>query len=287
MKKILVTGGKGQLALSIKKIAQEEQELEFHFLDVDALDITDKAAVLREFETENYDFCINCAAFTQVDNAEKNEDRAYDINVNGPWYLAEACKIYEVVLIHISTDYVFNGTSKIPYNEDDATAPLSVYGTTKLAGEKIIKRTLGAHFIIRTSWLYSEYGNNFMKTMLRLGKEKTELSVVSDQWGTPTYAGDLAEVIVIIIKNNIDCYGLYHYSNEGEITWFDFAKEIFEVVGIDINLKPIPTEEYPTPARRPQYGVLNKDKIRNTMSITTKNWKDTLKIVLANKGIEI
>ena len=195
------------------------------------------------------------------------------MNSKGALNLAAACLKNNTTLIHISTDFVFDGYKDSPYTEEDATNPLSVYGTTKLKGEQNIQETLDKFFIFRTSWLYSEHGNNFMKTMLRLGKERTTLSVVADQIGTPTYAKDLAEVILKLIVEDKQCYGIYHYSNEGEISWFDFATEIFKQKGLKVKVNPIATKEYPTPARRPSYGVLDKFRIKKKFGFKNNNGK--------------
>src|SRR5690606_23203811 len=224
----------------------------------------------------DYDYCINCAAYTAVDKAETEEEKAYLVNAEAVKYLAEACKQNDTVLIHVSTDFVFDGQKGSPYTEDDPTNPIGVYGASKLKGEQYVQSILEKYFIIRTSWVYSEYGHNFVKTMLRLGKEKDEISVVNDQVGTPTYAGDLAKVILKIILNNKNLYGLYHYSNEGEASWYDFAKSIFKKCNIKINLKPIKSEEYLKTTVRTKFSVLNKDKIKNSFKVEVPVWDDSL-----------
>ena len=228
MKNILVTGGKGQLASCIKDVSGNLDNLNFIYVDIDQLDITDIKSVKTFFEKNNVSYCINCAAYTAVDKAESNKEMAERINVLGARNLAIACKSNDAVLIHISTDFVFDGVNTKPYNEEDKVNPLSIYGLTKLNGELVIADSLKEYFIIRTSWLYSEHGNNFLKTMLRLGSERENLGVVIDQLGTPTYAGDLAKAIMTIICVNSSAFGLYHYSNEGVASWYDFAHAIFE-----------------------------------------------------------
>lgn len=280
MKRILVTGASGQLARCIKDISEEYKDFDFDFATSADLDITSKEQVDLIFQNKKYDFCINCAAYTAVDKAEEEQEKAKKVNIDGAQNLAEACKNYNSVLVHISTDFVFDGTKNAPYSEDDSTNPVSVYGTTKLEGEKAIEQVLKSYFIIRTSWLYSEYGNNFMKTMLRLGQEREELSVVDDQEGTPTYAKDLASFIHSIISENSNKYGLYHYSNQGKTTWYGFAKAIFNFEKIKVNLSPIPTSQYPTPAKRPHYSVLSKQKVHENFKIQIPQWEESLKLAL-------
>ena len=211
-----------------------------------------------------------------MDKAETDIENARAINVTGPKFLAEACNQYKTTLIHVSTDFVFDGDKNTPYTEEDVTNPKGVYGLTKREGELEIEAKAHAYFIIRTSWLYSEFGNNFMKTMLRLAKERASLNVVSDQTGTPTQAIDLAEMIVKIILSNSKNYGIYHFSNEGSASWFDFAKKIFETNNVSITLGAITTSEYPTPAKRPKYSVLDKTKIKTEFKTTIKSWEEAL-----------
>ena len=235
------------------------------------------------FAAEKPDYLINCAAYTAVDKAESEQDLAYSINSTAPRFLAEAAKANQCKFIHTSTDYVFDGTSHIPYTEDMPAKPMSLYGMSKLMGETNVTETYPESIIIRTSWLYSSFGNNFVKTMLRLGKERAELGVVFDQIGTPTYARDLADCILqIITKTEADNAlwqaGMYHYSNEGVCSWYDFTKEIHEIAGITTcSVKAIETKDYPTPARRPHYSVFNKNKIKTTFGITIPYWKDSAK----------
>ncbi|MGW9685164.1 dTDP-4-dehydrorhamnose reductase [Flagellimonas sp. 2504JD1-5] len=280
--KILVTGASGQLGSTFKSIAAQGQakDLDFVFKSSTELDITDFAAVHEELTGSDYAYCINCAAFTNVDKAEAENDLAYRINVTGARNLAMNCNESSTVLIHISTDFVFDGFLNTPYLEEDIARPIGFYGDTKYKGERAIINNLEEHFIIRTSWLYSEFGHNFMKTMLKLGAERDELSVVYDQVGTPTYALDLAHVVLHIIKAHSIDYGVYHYSNEGVASWYDFANEIFQQYNIDINLKPIRSEEYPTPAERPKFSVLDKSKIKNTFGLQIPHWKESLAVAL-------
>lgn len=278
---VLVTGGNGQLASCIKEVENQSDELNVIYTDYSELDISDLKQVQAFFKSNSkIDYCINCAAYTAVDQAESDVEKAFNINAIGAKNLALVCNKEKVVLIHISTDFVFKGDKKEPYIETDVARPISVYGASKLQGEVEIEKALNEYFIIRTSWLYSEYGNNFMKTMLRLSETRDEISVVSDQIGTPTYAGDLAEIIIYILKTKTKSYGTYHYSNLGEISWFDFAKAIFEETNKSISIKPIKTEGYPTAAKRPVYSVINKTKIEQTFNITIPNWRDSLKRTL-------
>ncbi|WP_308991767.1 dTDP-4-dehydrorhamnose reductase [Mariniflexile litorale] len=278
MTTILVTGGNGQLASCIKDVEKQYDDLNVIYTDYLELDICDLNQVQTFFKTNNQiNYCINCAAYTAVDKAEIEVDKAFEINATGAKNLALACNEFGVVLIHISTDFVFDGNKQKPYTETDKAHPVSVYGETKMKGEIEIASVLQKHFLIRTSWLYSEHGNNFMKTMLRLAKEKDSLNIVSDQIGTPTYAGDLAEFIFYIIKAKSQDFGTYHYSNFGEISWYDFANEIFKESKIDIKLTPIATKDYPTFASRPMYSVLDKSKILKKFNIEIPYWQDSLK----------
>jgi len=273
---VLVTGANGQLGQALRFIAPEYPEIQFHFYGSDQLNITDKDAVATAFEILKPSFCVNAAAYTAVDKAETDIENAKAINATGPKILAEACHQFATTLIHVSTDFVFDGTKNTPYTEEDATNPQGVYGLTKREGELEIEGKATAYFIIRTSWLYSEFGNNFMKTMLRLAKERSSLNVVSDQIGTPTHAIDLAQLIVKVILSNSKNYGIYHFSNEGSASWFDFAKKIFEINNVAIALGAITTEEYPTPAKRPKYSVLDKTKIKAEFKTSIKSWEEAL-----------
>ena len=279
---VLVTGAGGQLGQSLQYIAAEYPEIKFVFCTSSALNITDKKNCFTIFEQHQPNFCINAAAYTAVDKAESEPEKAFAINVTGAKNLAETCKKFDSVLIHISTDFVFDGLSTIPYSENDVTNPTAVYGQTKLDGEKAIQAVFDNYYIIRTSWVYSQFANNFMKTMLRLATERDSLSVVNDQIGTPTNAVDLAEVLIkIILKNQkskiVNQQSLiFNFSNEGQCSWYDFAAAIFKKNNVSIDLKPIPSTQFPTPAKRPSFSVLDKSKIKNTFGIEIKNWQESL-----------
>ena len=289
MRNVLVTGSNGQLASCIKDLAKQYEDLDFIYTDYKELDICDLNQVNTFFKSnKKIDYCINCAAYTAVDKAESDVEKAFEINANGAKNLAIACSEFDAILIQISTDFVFDGEKNEPYTETDVAKPISVYGASKLQGEIEIKQTLETYFILRTSWLYSEHGANFMKTMLKLAETRDEISVVSDQIGTPTYAGDLADVILKIISSKNTNFGLYHYSNEGVASWYDFAKTIFEASNLKIKLNAIKTEAYPTPAKRPFYSVIDKAKIKSILGIETPNWSESLlkalkAIILRNK----
>ena len=274
---VLVTGGNGQLASSIKNLAKQYEGLHLIYTDYKELDICDLNQIDGFFKTHpKIDYCINCAAYTAVDKAETDVEKAFEINAKGPKNLALVCNAQDTILIHVSTDFVFDGNRSEPYTETDIPNPISVYGASKLKGEIEIQKGLKKHFIIRTSWLYSEHGTNFMKTMLRLAETRDEISVVSDQTGTPTYAGDLADVILKIISSKDKNFGLYHYSNEGVASWYDFAKEIFKVSKLKIKTNPIATVAYPTPAKRPVFSVMDKTKIKKTLNIKIPHWREPI-----------
>jgi dTDP-4-dehydrorhamnose reductase len=283
---VLVTGANGQLGQSLQFIAPTYPTIQFVFCDSSKLDITNLNNIKQIFEQFKPTICINTAAYTAVDKAESEPEKAHLINVVGAKNLAEVCKEFDTVLLHISTDFVFDGTKDSPYSEEYIPNPTSVYGQTKLDGEKAIQETWDKHFIIRTSWVYSQFGNNFMKTMLRLASERDTLSVVNDQIGTPTNAVDLAEVLVKIVQSSIthhpspNTFGVYNFSNEGQCSWYDFAKKIFEFNKITINLEPIPTTSFPTPAKRPAYSVLDKSKIKKVFGVEVKYWEMSLKRVI-------
>jgi dTDP-4-dehydrorhamnose reductase len=284
--KVIVTGSKGQLGRSIQELSSGYPGMNFVFTDIDELNICDAALVDQFFTAENPAVVVNCAAYTAVDKAEKDEILAEKINHRAVANLAATCKKTGTKLIHISTDYLFDGNKSTPYHEKDIVKPKSVYGITKLEGETAILRAEIKSIIIRTSWLYSEFGTNFVKTMLRLGKDRNQLGVVSDQVGTPTYAGDLAKALLDILQitasdNKRFATGIYHYSNEGVASWYDFAKAIFEnTPDISCQVDPIDTAAYPTPATRPAYSVLNKSKIKTTFDIRIPYWRDSLKLCL-------
>ncbi len=286
MPKILVTGSNGQLGSEIKELTNNDRNNLYFFTDRDSLDITDQKTIKSFIATNRIDTIINCAAYTAVDKAEEDEANANAINHLAVKYLAEIAKEKNIKLIHISTDYVFDGTNYRPYVESDPTNPKSVYGATKLAGEKAMQEANPANsIIIRTSWVYSSFGNNFVKTMLRLGKERDALGVIFDQVGTPTYAKDLAQTILDIVPQiTNEKVEIYHYSNEGVLSWYDFAKEIMYMSKLECHIKPIETKEYPTPAKRPYYSLLNKAKIKKEFGITIPYWKDSVNACLKALG---
>jgi len=277
MHNILVTGSNGQVGSELQSLSPA-YEYNFYFTDRESLDITDPLAIEEFVRNNEIETIINAAAYTAVDKAQEDEDAADSVNHLATQYLSETAKKHAIKLIHISTDYVFDGKNYRPYIETDPTEPNGVYGRTKLLGEEAMLRINPKHsLIIRTSWVYSSFGANFVKTMLRLGKEREELGVIFDQVGTPTYARDLAKVILDIIPQlHNDNVEIYHYSNEGVLSWYDFAKEIMRMAKIECAIKPIETKEYPTPATRPHYSLLNKAKIKNDFKIDIPYWKDSL-----------
>ncbi len=277
MIKILVTGAKGQLGLEINEVAKSLVDYSFDFVDSKSLNISLKPDVVNYFKNNNYDYCINCAAYTAVDKCEDEKGQSELVNYKGVSIIADACKNFNVVLIHISTDFVFDGKKNEAYIEVDKTNPINFYGASKLKGELAVQDQLQKYFIIRTSWLYSIFGNNFVKTMLKLSESRTTLSIIDDQIGTPTYARDLARIILKIIEDKNSNFGIYHYSNEGLASWYDFAKMIFEYSNIEMNVLPIATEQYPLPAVRPKFSVLNKNKIKKSLNITIPHWTEGLK----------
>lgn len=282
MNSILVTGGNGQLATCIKNLDASLLYFEFTYLNSKELDVSNLNEVSNVFNTKNFDWCINCAAYTAVDKAEADSQRAYEVNHIGVQNLALVCKEKNTKLIHISTDFVFDGNSTEPYSETSLTNPLGVYGMSKLKGEQEISQILDHFFIIRTSWLYSEHGNNFLKTMLRLSVTRTEISVVSDQLGSPTYAKDLAGVILRIIKDGSDLYGIYHFCNQGITSWQEFAKKIFKLRQSETKAIPIPSSDYPTDAKRPFYSALDTSKIKAVLNIEIPYWEDSLRDAISN-----
>ena len=291
---VLVTGANGQLGQALQFISGNYPEMNFVFCDSAALDITNLENCETVFQEHQPNFCINAAAYTAVDKAESEPQIAFDVNANGPENLAITCKKTNTVLLHVSTDFVFDAyfsdgiayydqeqrlplKSDLGLQETDVPFPNGLYGLTKLQGEQAIEAVWEKHFIIRTSWVYSQFGNNFLKTMLRLASERTSLSVVSDQIGTPTYAVDLAEVLLKIITSETTTFGIYNFSNEGQCSWYEFAQEIFLQQEVAIDLQAIPTKSYPTPAKRPAYSVLDKSKIKTTFGVNIKDWKTSLK----------
>lgn len=280
-KSVLVTGANGQLGNELHQLFVLYPYYTFTFIARNDLDISNTEAILTYFVDKTFDVIINCAAYTAVDKAESEHDLAREINTTALETLAQIAKDKAISLIHISTDYVFDGQNFKPYIETDSTNPQGVYGQTKLDGEQAMLAINPANsIIIRTSWVYSRFGNNFVKTMMRLGKERDELGVIYDQVGTPTSARDLAQAILSIIQHpaltTLKGTEIYHFSNEGVCSWYDFAKAIFELSNIACNVKPIETKDYPTPAKRPHYSLLNKAKIKNAFDITIPYWKDSL-----------
>ena len=283
MKTILVTGANGQLGNSIRVLAGQYPQYNFLFTDVDTLDITDPAAVKAAVKDNQVNYIINCAAYTAVDKAEENEGLCRRLNSFAVCVLGEAAREAGAKIIHVSTDYVFSGTACRPYKETDGTRPVSAYGRTKLAGEEGLMEICPGAVIIRTAWLYSEFGSNFVKTVLRLGKERDELGIVFDQIGTPTYAGDLAAAILSVVtadEKGSFVPGIYHYSNEGVCSWYDFTVKILQLAGIDCHVRPIETKDYPTKAVRPPYSVLNKNKIKEIYGLDIPYWEDSLRVCL-------
>lgn len=280
-KKIIVSGANGQIGKSFQKITFDWQEYEFYFYDRDGLDITNKVSVDEVFAKHHPDFFINCAAYTAVDQAESERDKAYAINAEALDFITAACISNNTILIHYSSDYVYDNGMKIPMDEKSPTNPKSIYAQSKKMGEEIIARSPVNATIIRTSWVYSEFGNNFVKTMLRLGKEKSMLSIVDDQIGAPTYASDIASATMQIISDAsvamIEGCQILNYSGEGKISWYDFASYIFEVAQVEIELHSIPSNDYPTPASRPKWSVLDMTQIKSVYGIAPKYWKESVK----------
>lgn len=284
MKNILITGANGQLGQAIKKVAAGFPAFNFVYTDFSELDITDPASIAAVFSAQEIHACVNCAAYTAVDKAESEEEKAFRLNFEAALHLAEACQQNNAQLIHISTDYVFDGKHNRPYTETDEANPDSIYGSSKLRGEASALGTDPNTIVIRTSWLYSEFGVNFVKRMKELMAEKENLNVVFDQVGTPTYAPDLAQTILTVLakvwETPANYGGVYHYSNEGVISWYDFAVAIKELTGSPCNVQPITSDKYPTPARRPAYSVFNKEKIKETFGLQIPYWKESLQVCL-------
>jgi dTDP-4-dehydrorhamnose reductase len=280
---IWITGSKGQLGTELFLQHKKLPEHRFLFTDIEELDLCNERAVINFVKTEKPNIIVNCAAYTAVDKAETDRDNAFLINCEVPEILTGAADQINASLIHISTDYVFNGCGSVPYREDEDPDPRSVYGESKLCGEQEVIKGAG-NIILRTSWMYSAYGNNFVKTMLRLGSERNEINVVADQYGSPTSAADLADVILTIIdkvlENNFIPGGIYHYSNQGVCTWYDFAVEIMEIAGLTCKVNPVSTREYPTPAKRPMYSVMDKGKIMEVFGLEIPDWKVSLRKVV-------
>ena len=281
MNNIIVIGASGQLGNCLQWVAKEKNIENIYFLPSASANIMDPAGLQNTFAQYQPGYCINCAAYPAVDKAEDEIEAARQVNRDGVINLSQVCATYNTTLIHVSTDFVFSGQNFLPLAETDETAPVNIYGLTKLEGEQAIPAYLQNYFILRTSWLYSEFDNNFVKTMLRFGKERDELRVIWDQIGTPTYAIDLAACILHIIQTQNQQYGIYHYSNEGVTSWYDFAQAIFELSQITVKVTPVRTAEYVTKATRPAYSVMDKAKIKNNMQITIPYWRDSLKVCLS------
>lgn len=281
MKNILITGANGQLGNEMRELAKNSS-FSFTFTDIAELDITNIDAIDALFQQTKFDFIVNCAAYTNVNKAESEEDLALKINAVAPENLAKIANKYHCKFIHISTDYVFDGSHCQPYVESDEVCPQSAYGRTKLKGEQLAMQANSNTVIIRTAWLYSTFGNNFVKTMMKYGQEKDTLTVVFDQIGSPTYAGDLAQAIYSIVEAETFVPGIYHFSNEGVCSWYDFTKEILQLANIQCDVQPIESKDFPSPAKRPFYSVLNKRKIKETYKITIPYWKDSLAKCIQN-----
>lgn len=273
---ILVLGGVGQLGQCLSKVASERGITSITFVDEHIGNILDKKVLTALFMKEQPKFVINCAAYTAVDKAEDEQEVSHQINCVGAKNVAELCAEFNATLLHVSTDFVFEGNVPKLLTEDFDTNPINVYGKTKLDGEKAVISSLASYYIVRTSWLYSEFANNFVKTMLRLGRERDELGVIVDQIGSPTYAIDLANALLDIIISEKQAYGIYHYSNEGAVSWYDFAQAIFEIGNISVKVKPLKTSEYPTKAVRPSFSVMDKSKIKTVFGIEVPYWRDSL-----------
>jgi dTDP-4-dehydrorhamnose reductase len=279
--KIVVLGASGQLGSCLKKVATERNITDIAFPGEQEANILDGDLLDKLFTSEKPSFVINCAAYTAVDKAEDEQEMCRKVNREGAANIAVACVNHNAILIHISTDFVFKGNIPQLLSETDPAEPENIYGLTKLEGEQDITRILDKHFTIRTSWLYSEFGNNFVKTMLRLGKERDELGVIADQTGSPTYAIDLAGAILDIIASDSTAYGIYHYSNEGVTSWFDFAKTIFDISNTTVKVNPVKTSEYVTKAVRPAYSVMDKSKIKKEFNLDIPYWRDSLAVCIS------
>lgn len=284
---ILICGAEGQLGKCLRDIASQHDYI-WHYTDIDTLDITNREAVFQTFSDIKPTLLVNCSAYTAVDNAETDKDAAYTVNAYAVKNLAEACVFFQCRFIHVSTDYVFDGEANCPYTEIDRENPRSVYGASKLAGEQYAVETDKQTVIIRTSWLYSEYGKNFLKTMIRLGNEKSEVQVIYDQTGTPTYAGDLAVAILTVADRYFHdeqwVPGIYHFSNEGVCSWYDFAVNIMKKQHLHCKVIPIVSAAFPSKVKRPAYSVLSKDKIKTTYHIPVPYWTDSLEVCLKRLG---
>jgi len=287
MPTILVTGSKGQLGSELQELAAQYPQHHFLFADVDTLDICDEQAIHAFFKKHQIEYCINCAAYTAVDKAESNLKTAFAVNVTGAKYLAMACAVRKAVFLHLSTDYVYHNSQNTPFKEEDPVNPQGVYARTKLDGERAAQQINPLTVVVRTSWVYSSFGNNFVKTMLRLGAERDALSVVYDQIGTPTYARDLAIGLLQMInviqgaESKKALCGIYHFSNEGVTSWYDFAHAIFEEAKLSCQLTAIESKDYPTPAKRPHFSLLHKGKIKTVFEVKVRNWREALRDCLS------
>lgn len=279
--RILITGGNGQLGQSFAKVAEEYPAHGFFYADLPELDITSQASVAAAISEFRPDVIVNCAAYTAVDRAESEPEAARAINADGARIVAEAASREGIKLVHISTDYVFDGTASRPLREEEPVAPLGVYGRTKLEGEQVVRASGAAAAVVRTAWLYSEFGANFVKTMLRLASERREVNVVDDQRGSPTYAPDLARAVMRVIENGVSGFEIYHFAGSGVTSWCGFAAEIFRLAGSGVKLNPITTAEFPTAAPRPAYSALDTSKIASVGAVVP-SWKDSLKICIEN-----
>jgi dTDP-4-dehydrorhamnose reductase len=274
--KTIIFGASGQLGQCLRRLCEVRGFNDIIFPDERSSNILAPEALEDLFKEHKPAYVVNCAAYTAVDKAEEDVDLCRKVNMVGPLNIARLCKQYATAMIHVSTDFVFKGDDVSLLTESDVAEPINVYGLTKLEGELAIRDVLPEHFILRTSWLYSEYANNFVKTMLRLAEGRTQLNVIADQIGTPTYAMDLADAILHIISSESQAYGLYHYSNEGVTSWYDFAVAIFQLSDTEIKVQPIPTSQYPTPARRPKFSVMDKSKFKETFGLAVPYWRESL-----------
>ncbi|MCE5331073.1 MAG: dTDP-4-dehydrorhamnose reductase [Bacteroidales bacterium] len=281
MTNILITGSHGQLGNEMQQAAARYPAFNYIYTDIDELDICDKTALEIFVKAHTVDIIVNCAAYTAVDKAEDDVELCYKINRDAVKNIAEIAAANKLKVVHVSTDYVYDGTNHVPYTEDQPVCPSSVYGKSKLAGEEALLERCRQAVIIRTSWLYSSFGSNFVKTMMKRGAECDSLNVIFDQVGTPTYAADLAEAIMNLLDHEPFVPGIYHFSNEGVCSWYDFAKSIHRIAGIECSVQPIETKDYPTRTPRPHYSVLNKSKIKATYEITIPHWEESLEKCIA------
>lgn len=279
---VLVTGANGQLGRCLQDASEQYPQLNFFFASRNQLDIENQAAVTTFFSEKKFDYCINTAAYTNVEKAESEQKKAFNSNAEAVKHLALTCKAAKTTLLHISTDYVFDGKKSKPYLETDTTNPINVYGASKLKGEQYIQEICTNYFIFRTSWLYATYGHNFLNSILKFAKERKTISITTEQTGTPTNANDLASVLLHVIASKNKQYGLYHYSNAGEATWYDFAKAILDYSNQNDAIKLAKTDHYPTFAARPKYSVLNTEKAAQNLKIETTHWKESLQTILNN-----